>query len=430
MSLDASLNRIRPFTEDLYRELHAHPELSHHEYRTAGRMAALLREVGVEVHEKVGPSTGVAGIIRNGEGPVILLRADMDALPVTEAEGVDYRSINEGVMHACGHDSHMATLQAAVRVLLEHRDLWRGTVVAAFQPAEETIDGAAGMAPALKEIVPHLDLAMGQHVMPEPAGQLFCSPGPIMATSNELRITVHGRGGHGSAPERTIDPIVIASAIVMRLQTIVAREVRPADRAVVTVGTFHAGTKANIIPETATIEVNIRAFKDELAEQIIDAIERIVDGECRAAGATQHATIERGPRAPLTTNHAASTARLLASFKETFGDGLQPLEPSNGSEDFPDLPAAWGAPYVFWNFGGFDPQTFFEAQAAGTIAETIPSNHAPNFLPVLQPTLDTATKAMVTAALTFLDGPPSDLSEESADARARYVDLMENLGEM
>ena len=411
MSLDAALDRTRAFTEELYRDLHAHPELSHREHRTAARMAELLRETGVEeVHESVGTSTGVVGILRNGDGPTVLLRADMDALPVTEDELVPYRSTQTdewegqpvGVMHACGHDTHMASLQAAVRILLAQQDTWSGTIVAVFQPAEETVDGAAGMTDAMRELVPSIDVALGQHVIDEAAGRVLVSPGPIMATSNLLKITVHGRGGHGSQPQKTVDPIVLASSIVLKLQTIVAREVAPAEPAVVTVGTFHAGTKGNIIPATATFEVNIRAFDEELAQRIIAAIERIVAGECQAAGSPQPATIERDTPAPLTSNDPEATARVRAAFATEFGDELRDLQPEMGSEDFSDLPNPYGAPYVFWMYGGFDADAYRAAEEAGTVDEVVPGNHSPAFVPVIQPTLDVATRAMVVAALAYV----------------------------
>lgn len=404
-----TLERHRPFIEDLYRELHAHPELSLREHRTAARMAELLREAGYETHEQVGESTGVVGILRRGEGPSVLLRADMDGLPVTEVEQVPYRSTETddwegqrvGVMHACGHDTHMASLQGALRVLAEQDD-WSGTIVAVFQPAEELITGALTMQEGLRELLPDgIDIALGQHVFPGAAGEVFTAPGPVMAGSDHVIVTVHGRGGHGSQPEKTIDPIVLAASMVVRLQTIVSREVAPSDRAVVTVGTFHAGTKQNIIPEHARFEINIRTFEQPVRDKVLAAIERIVQGEAQAAGAPP-ATIEAGPAAPLTINDDAAAAKLGAAFDAEFGEQHLPQEPVLGSEDFSDLPATWGAPYVYWVYGGFDPETVASARERGTFDVDVPSNHSPNFIPVMQPTLDTATRAMVTAARTFL----------------------------
>ena len=404
-----TLERHRPFIEDLYRELHASPELSAREHRTAARMAQLLREIGFETHEGVGDSTGVVGILRRGEGPTVLLRADMDGLPVTEVEQVPYRSTvtdewdgqTVGVMHACGHDTHMASLQGALRVLADQSD-WAGTIVAVFQPAEELINGARGMQGGLRALLPDgIDVALGQHVMPGAAGEVYSRPGPVMAGSEHVVVTVHGRGGHGSQPEKTIDPIVLAASMVVRLQTIVSREVSPSDRAVVTVGTFHAGTKQNIIPDSARFEINVRSFEEPVRRRVLAAIERIVQGECQVAGAPP-ATIAYGDSAPLTINDAAAAATLGAAFDDGFGAGHVLAQPVLGSEDFSDLPATWDAPYVYWFYGGFDPQLVASARERGTFDVDLPSNHSPNFIPVVQPTLDTATIAMVTAARAFL----------------------------
>lgn len=404
-----SLETHRPFIEDLYRELHAAPELSLREHRTAGRMAELLREAGLEVHEQVGMATGVVGVLRRGDGPTVLLRADMDGLPVTEAEQVPYRSsatddlggTQVGVMHACGHDTHMASLQGALRMLADQDD-WAGTIIAVFQPAEETMDGALGMQDALRELFPDgIDVALGQHVMPAAAGTVLSASGPIMAASDHFVVTVHGRGGHGSQPEKTIDPIVLAASMVLRLQTIVSRETAPKDQAVLTIGTFHAGTRQNIIPDTARFEINIRTFEERVRARVIAAIERIVQGECAVAGAPA-ATIETGERAPLTINDADAAAAVGAAFDAAFGALHLPQTPELGSEDFSYLPDTWGAPSVYWFFGGFDPHLVAEATARGTADADVPSNHSPTFIPVLQPTLDTATCAMVAATRAFL----------------------------
>lgn len=397
------------FVEELRRDLHRHPELSRREHATAAKMAGLLQDAGFEVHESVGDGTGVVGLLTRGEGPTVLVRADMDALPVTEAEQVDYRSTvtddldgqQVGVMHACGHDTHMAALQGALRVLAAD-DGWAGTLVAVFQPAEETLSGARGMQDALRELVPDgIDIALGQHVMPGAAGEVYLAPGPVMAASDQLMVTVHGRGGHGSQPEKTIDPIVLAAAMVTRLQTIVSREVAAFDRAVVTVGTFHAGTQANIIPDRARFEINVRSFDEGVRAHILDAIERIVQGECQVAGAPE-ATVERRDNVPVTDNDADAVERLRTAFVEEFGDALSTADPVLGSEDFSYLPAVWDAPYVFWTYGGFDPDVVATAREKGTMNADVPSNHSPTFIPVLSPTMETATRAMLVAARTFL----------------------------
>jgi amidohydrolase len=405
------LASVRPFTEELYKHLHAHPELSDREHATAARMADELRATGVdEVHEGVGVSTGVVGILRNGDGPTILVRADMDGLPVVEDEVVDYRSTQTaeidgatvGVMHACGHDVHMASLQGSVRLLAQHRDAWSGTLVVVLQPAEETVGGARGMTDALRALVPSIDIALGQHVAAYPASQVRLSAGPIMAACDELIVTVHGRGGHGSQPESTVDPVVLAASIVLRLQTIVSREVPSSAQAVLTVGTIHAGTKSNIIPDTARLGLSIRTYDETLRTRIREAVERIVQGECQAAGTPQPATIERTLWAPVTDNDEGVVASLQPAFDAEFGDDVVPMERLSGSEDFSELAAAYGAPYAFWFTGGIADDRYAAAEAAGTLLTDIPSNHSPGFVPVLQPTLDTAVRAMTTAVLAHL----------------------------
>lgn len=405
------LASVRPFTEELYRHLHAHPELSDREHETARRMADELRATGIdEVHEGVGASTGVVGILRNGDGPTILVRADMDGLPVVEDEIVEYRSTQTaevdggivGVMHACGHDVHMATLQGSVRLLAAHREAWSGTLVIVFQPAEETVAGARSMTDALRALVPSIDAALGQHVAPYPASQVRLSAGPIMAAVDELIVTVHGRGGHGSQPETTIDPVVIAASIVLRLQTIVSREVPSSQQAVLTVGTIHAGTKSNIIPESARLGLSIRTYDEALRTQIHAAVERIVQAECQAAGTARPATIEHTLWAPVTDNDPGVVATLRPAFDAEFGGDVVPMERLSGSEDFSELAAAYGAPYCFWFTGGIDDARHAAAVEAGTVLTDIPTNHSPAFVPVLQPTLDTAVRAMTAAVLAHL----------------------------
>src|SRR5690349_11105673 len=252
----AALPALRPRQEDLYRDLHSHPELSHQERRTAGVVAGWLREAGCEVREGVG-GTGVVGTLRNGDGPSVLLRADMDALPVREQTGLPYastRTTADGspVMHACGHDVHVTCLLGAVALLARAAGEWSGTLVAVCQPAEEAADGARGMVDdGLAALVGRVDVAMAQHVLPMPAGTVGTRAGPTLSAADSMRITVHGRGAHGSMPQAAVDPVVLAAMIVVRLQTVVAREVAPGDTAVVTVGSIQAGTKSNVIPDQA-----------------------------------------------------------------------------------------------------------------------------------------------------------------------------------
>ncbi|MGD8193063.1 amidohydrolase [Herbiconiux sp. P18] len=387
---------------ELYRDLHRHPELAFEETRTAGIAAARLRAVGFDVIEGIG-RTGVVGVLRNGDGPTVLLRADMDALPVDEDTDLDYASTVDGVMHACGHDVHVASLIGAADRLAQSRDEWAGTVIALFQPAEENGDGAQAMIDdGLFERVPMPDVVLGQHVGPAPAGAVGVHPGPAFAGANSIDITIHGRGGHGSRPETTIDPIVLAAAIVLRLQTIVAREVAPQETAVVTVGRLSAGTKNNIIPDTAQLGLTVRAFTEPVRLRIIDAIERIVRAEAAASGAPEP-LIHYAQSFPVLVNDALAADRVDAAFRAAFGDAsvLDPGQVS-GSEDVGVLATAAGAPLVYWILGGVDAASYLAAAAAGTLDRDVPSNHSPHFAPVIEPTLTRGVDALVTAARAWL----------------------------
>ncbi len=398
--------------EELYKDLHAHPELSFQETRTAGIAAGHLEDLGFTVHRNIG-KTGVVGVLDNGPGPVVMLRADMDALPVKEATGLDYASTAVGidhegkdmpVMHACGHDVHVSCLVGAVEVLAAQRDEWQGTLIALFQPAEEWGGGAETMvSDGLYDVVPKPDVVLGQHVAPFPAGWFGMRPGVTMASADSLNITLHGRGGHGSRPETTIDPVVMAAATTVRLQGIVSRELAASDSAVVTVGQIHSGTKNNIIPETATLGLSVRTFSDAIRDKILGSIERIAKGEATASGAPKEPEIHFEERFPLTVNDEAATERVSAAFKATFGE-TQMIDPGpvSGSEDVGVLATAAGAPLVFWFLGGAEPALFKEFASTGRLPEDIPSNHSPYFAPVIQPTLTRGTEALVTAAREFL----------------------------
>ena len=410
-SVLAGLAESRPWQEDLYRDVHAHPELSHQETRTADLAAARLREAGFEVHDQVG-GTGVVGVLRNGDGPTVLLRADMDALPVREATGLPYASEvtstdadgNEvAVMHACGHDVHVACLAGAARLLADGRQHWSGTLVALFQPAEEVGDGARCMVDdGLAELIPTPQVALGQHVMAGPAGLVATHAGPALSAADSMRITVYGRGAHGSMPQAAIDPVVLAAMIVVRLQTVVSREVAPGETAVLTVGSLQAGTKSNVIPEHATLQLNVRTFSESTRRSILDAIERIVRAECVASDCPKEPEFELFDRFPLTDNDAATTERVAGVFAEFFGDQAVPAGQQSASEDFSDIPTALGAPYAYWFIGGIDAGIYDAAEAAGRVAQDIPVNHSSRFAPVIQPTLDTGTQALVVAALAWL----------------------------
>ena len=401
--------------EALYRDLHRHPELSFQEHRTAALVEAELVRLGYEVTSGIG-GTGVVGVWRNGVGPVVLLRADMDALPVEELTGLAYASEVRGtdqegrdvpVMHACGHDMHVACLLGAARRLVTEAGSWAGTLLVLFQPAEELGGGARAMvADGVFERLPCPDVVLGQHVAPMPAGLVAVRPGAAFAASDSLRVTFHGRGGHGSRPEAGVDPVVMAAAAVLRLQTVVSRELAGGDTAVVTVGSIHAGSAANVIPDDAEILVNVRTFEAAVRERALAAIERIVAAEAAASGAPRPPEVEPLASFPSVVNDAAASARTKGAFEAHFGAGtVMDPGPVTGSEDVGILATAAGAPCVFWLLGGADPDLFSgaaELSAVVDIVRGLPSNHSPRYAPVIRPTLDTGITALVLAAQEWL----------------------------
>ena len=402
--------------EDVYRDLHAHPELSFAEQRTAGVAAAWLREWGYEVQEGIG-GTGVVGVIRRGDGPVVLVRADMDALPVAEATGLPYASTSHGVdpdgmdvpvMHACGHDMHVSCLMGAAATLAKN-PLWTGTLIALFQPAEEVAQGASAMiADGLYDRVPLPDVVLGQHVAPLPAGSLGLRSGPAFAATDSLRVTLTGAGGHGSRPEATVDAVVMAASTVLRLQTIVSREIAGTDTAVLTVGASRAGSKANIIPERAELLLNVRTYDPHVRETVLSAITRIVDAEAAASRAPASPTIESIESAPSVVNDPEATERTRGPLESVVGAaGVIDPGPVTGSEDVGVLASAANAPCVFWLLGGSDPAAFGgarDAQAISQVMTLLPSNHSPAYAPMIQPTLAIGSETLVAAALEWL-GP-------------------------
>ncbi len=396
----------------IYTDLHRHPELSFQETRTAGVITRELAAIGLEYEEGVG-RTGVVTAIRNGEGPVVWLRADMDGLPVEELTGLPYASTARGVdpagtdvpvMHACGHDMHVTALLGTLEKLQASREEWSGTVVAVFQPAEEYGAGAQAMiADGVFDRYPKPDIVLGQHLTPLPAGTIGVRPGTQMAASDGLTVKLLGRGGHGSRPHATIDPVVMAAATVMRLQTVVSREVDPREMAVVTVGSIHAGLKNNIIPAEATLELSLRYPDDDARADILARVERIVRAEAAASGAEQEPVISTQHSLPPTINDPASTARLTAALDAAFGQGTV-IDPGmfTGSEDVSWFAREAGVPLVYWFWGGVEPQRFADAVAAGTVSKDIPTNHSPYFAPILHPTIERGVDALTVAAREFL----------------------------
>lgn len=410
--LPAPSEQLLASLETIYKDLHANPELAMQERRTAGIAADWLRKNGYEVTEKLG-RTGVVGLLRNGEGPTVLLRADMDALPMQESTGLPYASKKvvtdpsgqeTPVAHACGHDMHVVWLMGATRVLAENRDKWRGTVIAVFQPAEETGEGARAMIEdGMVERFPKPDIVLGQHVLPMPAGQVGTRPGIILSMSDNWEVTLFGRGGHGSSPESTVDPVVMAAASVMRLQTIVSRELAMTDSAVVTVGALQAGSSGNIIPSEAVLRLNVRTFDEQVRETVLSSIKRIINAEATASGATKPPEFVHQGRFPLTHNDEAATKKVVSAINARLGGGeqVQEIAPASASEDFTEFARAWNVPSVYWAIGGTDRQTYAEAEKAGRLNE-LPSNHSPEFAPVLRPTLRAGVDAMLGAAGAWL----------------------------
>ncbi len=385
-----SVEKLAEWQEPLYRQLHEEPELSMQETETAAEISRRLEADGYEVHQVGG---GVVGVLENGPGPGVLFRADIDALPVQEATGLPYSSKRDGIMHACGHDAHIVCALGAAQTLADHRDLWSGTYLALFQPGEETAQGARSMvADGLVDRVPRPDVALGQHVLAAPpAGQVAIAPGAVLSAGDSIRITVHGTGSHGSMPHLGVDPVVLASSIVLRLQTVVAREIPPDAFGVVTVGSLQAGTKSNIIPAEATLLLNVRTYDSAVRDTVLPAIERIVRGECAAAGSPKEPTFEYYDQFPMTDNDPGVVDRVRAAFQAHFGpERVQVLPRIPASEDFSVVPDAFGVPYAYWGVGGFTPD------------QTPVANHNPAFAPAMQPTLTTGTEAALAGVLAWL----------------------------
>lgn len=405
------LNGLLPDLEKLYKDIHAHPELSMQENRTANIAAERLRAAGFDVTTGIG-KTGVVGLLRNGDGPVVMLRADMDALPVKEATHLPYASKATGtdpdgktvpVAHACGHDMHVTWLVGVATLMAQSHDVWHGTLLAVFQPGEEVAQGAQAMVDDhLFDRFPKPDVVLGQHVMAMPAGTLNWREGVVTSAGDSMQITLYGRGAHGSMPQASIDPVVMGASVVLRLQTIVSREVAPTDAVVVTVGALQAGTKENVIPDEAVLKLNVRTFDEDVRKHVLGAIKRIVQAEARASGATKQPKFTDLDHYTLVTNDAQATRRVVDAFRHHFAeDRVRETEPTSASEDFGVFGRAAHAPSVFWFVGGTDADLYAKAKATGRLSE-IPTNHNPRFAPVIHPTLETGVEAMTVAALAWL----------------------------
>ena len=414
-AVKARVDADYPSLEAIYCDIHAHPELSFMETRTAALLAGELRKAGFEVTEKVG-NTGVVAVLKNGPGPTVLVRGDMDALPLKETTGLAYASTamvkdlsgrDLPAMHACAHDTHVTGLIGTARVMAAMKDHWSGTLVLIGQPAEEIVGGARAMlVDGLFTRFPKPDYAIALHTSAQmAAGEIGYCEGAFLASVSSVDILVRGVGGHGSAPEATKDPVVLAAQIVLALQTIVSREVKPGTTAVVTVGTIHGGLKRNIISEEVKLELTLRAFDDKVMDHLIASIRRICAGEAMAAGVPD----DRLPVVTITPESSAATIndgpltrRLAGVFTEWLGaDRVKQTPPITGAEDFTYFGrTADHIPICMWWVGGTAPEKFAESKRTGV---PVPSNHSPSFAPVPEPTLKAAVTSMSAALLALLE---------------------------
>lgn len=411
----AKLAEDYPSLDTLYKNLHRNPELSLMEEKTAKKIADELRAAGCEVTEKFG-GTGVVGVLRNGDGPILLIRADLDGLPVTEETGLPYASkaratnsagIETPVMHACGHDIHMTTLIGTARQLAALKPFWSGTVILVGQPAEEIGAGARNLLAAglyQKFGVPNSVIALHDSAT-LPAGTVGIRDGYVMANVDSVDITVRGRGGHGAYPHNTIDPIVLAARIVLALQTIVSREISPLESAVVTVGSIHGGTKHNIIPDEVKLQLTLRSYADPVRAHVLEAIHRICRGEALAADVTEDLmpiiTVKED-FTPATYNDPALTARIRKTLTDWLGaDRVQSIEPEMAGEDFGRFGRTEEkVPVCLFRIGAADPALVAENQRTGV---PLPSLHSSKFAPLPEPTIKTGVTALTAAALDLLE---------------------------
>lgn len=395
---------------EVYVHMHRNPELSGREENTAAFIASQLDRFDCEVTTGIG-GYGIVAVFRNGDGPVALMRADFDGLPVLEATGVEFASdkkvlvdeVPTPVMHACGHDMHTTGLLGACQILDTHRDAWRGTFIALFQPSEENGGGALAMvSDGLTSLIPQPDVCFGQHIIAGPAGTVMSMPGAAMATCDSIDIRLTGRSAHGSMPHNSIDPTLTAAMIVVRLQAVVGREIAPDDFAVVSVGTLQAGHSNNTIPGEGRIVLNCRTYSLKTRDKLYAAIERVVHAECAASGMQVTPEISYFAHGPLTANDPHVFTRVREQFDAVFGADSTTAKPWTASEDFPNLPEAFGAPYLFWTVGATPRAMWDKAVAADNVEATIPVNHMGTFLPDFEPTVAACTKAAATAVLTYL----------------------------
>jgi amidohydrolase len=415
-----SAQRIEPLVRDmypqleaLYKDIHAHPELGFQEVRTASKLAAEMRNLGFEVTEHVG-RTGVVAVYRNGTGPTVLVRTELDALPMEEKTGLPYASKVKAmwqgketfVAHSCGHDIHMASWAGTARTLVALKDQWHGTLVFIAQPAEEAGGGAKGMlADGLYKRFPKPDFAFALHTSASPYGYVGYRAGPITSASDGMEITFKGRGGHGSAPHRALDPITMAAHFVTDVQTVVSREKDPSEFGVVTIGAFQAGTAGNIIPDDALLRGTIRSYNPKVRDLLIDGVRRTAKATAAMAGAPEPViALDPSKGNAAVVNDQALVQRTVAALKAQLGDAkVVQVPPITASEDFSEF-AVEGVPSMFFFIGVSDPKEVAESQKAG--GKPLPFNHSPYFAPVPEPSIKTGVQAMTAAVLSAL-GPKS-----------------------
>ncbi len=394
----ADINALYPGIEKLYIDLHRNPELAFQETQTAAKLAARLKEFGFEVTTAVG-GTGVVGLLKNGAGPTVMLRTELDALPVTEQTGLPFASKTPGVMHACGHDIHMAAWAGTAQWMSEHREQWHGTLMLIGQPAEEVGSGAAAMLKdGLFTRFPKPDYAIALHDDDTlPAGQIGYHAGFFRSAADFPAVTIFGRGGHGAMPQSTVDPIVLAARIILAWQTIVSREDDPQSPAVITVGSIHGGTKNNIIPDQVNLQLSVRTFDPQVRKHVLEAIARIAKGESAAAGAPREPLVEPTPgmlSVEAVYNDPELTKRLAAALK-----GSVEMPAKMTSEDFSEYGHA-GVKTVLLHIGAVDADKLAESKQSGV---PLPAPHSPQWAPVREPTLKAAVQAETTALLNLLN---------------------------
>jgi amidohydrolase len=410
-AVDRGLDADYPHLEALYKDIHSHPELAMHETRTAALLASEMRALGFEVTEHVG-GTGVVAVYRNGPGPVIMVRTELDALPVEEKTGLPYASHVQTewngrttfVDHACGHDIHMAAWVGTATALVRLKDRWRGTLVFIGQPAEEAVGGAQAMLKdGLLTRFPKPDYGFAQHTGPFAYGQVHYRPGVLTSNVDDIQITFLGRGGHGSAPDKTIDPILIAARFVVDVQSLVSREKDPQEFGVVTIGGIEGGTAGNIIPDHVDLRGTIRDYDSGVRKKLVEGVARIARAEATLAGAPEPEVKIGTERSDAVVNDAALVARTEPVFKAAFGpNAVFEPRPLTASEDYSDFVQA-GVPSFFFQIGVYDPKRVAEAEAGGP---PLPVNHSPYFAPVPEPTIRTGVEAMTLAVMNAMQPKP------------------------